>query len=317
LSLTTAPVGRALRASRERFGQLKVRIAAPNLLLWLLLLLGLVLLYGVYGNTQNVDGNGRSAILWMVRRWGAGSNQSHGWLIPLVSLYALWRRRRELAAAPGHVNGWGLAVVIAALALHWVGMRAQLTRVSLFSLVLLLWGLPLYLLGWRTARQLVFPCGYLVFCIPLGFLNTLTVPLRLMASTISAGLLNGIGIPVLRRGTMLRALGGGGINLDVADPCSGLRSLLAMAALTGAYAHFTQRKGWRQWVLFASAVPIAMAGNIVRIAAIAVVGRFFGQDAALTLYHDYSGYLVFVVAVLLMVAMGRLLSGKGIAHDAT
>jgi exosortase len=266
-------------------------------------------LYGLNGNTEQVEAHGRSAILWMVRRWsGGGGDLSHGWLIPLVSLYAVWRRRDALRKAERRVCGWGLLVVVLSLLLHWVGMRAQLVRVSLLSLIGLLWGLPLYFLGWPVARQLVFPCAYLFFCIPLSFLDNLTVPLRLLASAISAGLLNGIGLPVLRRGTMIRSLSGEGLNLDVADPCSGLRSLLAMAALTAAYAHFTQKKGWRQWVLFASAVPIAIAGNVFRITAIAVVARFFGHDAALRLYHDFSGFLVFVVATLLMLWVGRLLS---------
>ncbi|MBN1557471.1 MAG: exosortase/archaeosortase family protein [Lentisphaerae bacterium] len=275
------------------------------------LIAGLVaLLYGVHGNAQNVEASGRSAIGWMVGRWGAGSNMSHGWLIPLVSAYALWRRRRELAAAPKHVDGRGLAVIAGALLLHAVGVRAQLTRVSLVSLVVLLWGLPFYFFGRETARQLVFPAGYLVFCIPLGFLSNLTVPLRLAASRLAAWLLNGIGIPTLRQGTMIRSLAGSGFNFDVADPCSGLRSLLAMTALTAAYAFFTQRGWWRRGLLFLSAVPVAIAGNVVRIVTVAVVAWGFGEERAVAVYHHFSGFLVFVVAVLLMVGVGELLREK-------
>ena len=278
----------------------------------------LVVLYGVYGNTQNIAGHGRSAILWMVRRWsGSGGDLSHGWIMPLVSLYALWRRREALRLADTRVSGWGLLVVVLSLLLHGFGMRAQLVRLSLLSLIGLLWGMPFYLFGWQVARQLVFPCAYLIFCIPLSFLNNVTVPLRLLASAVSSLLLNGLGLPVLRQGTMLRSLSGEGLNLDVADPCSGLRSLLAMMALTAAYAHFTQKNGWRQWTLFLSAIPIAIAGNVFRITAIAVVARFFGHDAALTLYHDFSGFLVFAVATLLMLGTGRLLSRLGARKGAS
>jgi exosortase len=269
----------------------------------------LVLLYGVQGNAEEVGLHGRSAIVWMVRRWsGVGGDLSHGWIIPLVSGYILWRKRRELAEAPRRVSGAGLAIVVASLALHWVGVRSQLTRLSLLSLVGLLWGIPFYLWGPSVARLLLFPCAYLIYCIPLSFLNNVTLPLRLFASSASAALLNGIGIEAVRSGTAIRSMAAGGFNFDVADPCSGLRSLLAMTALTAVYAYLTQRTLLKKWVLFLAAAPLAMAGNVVRIVAIAVVAETLGHTWALRVYHDYSGFLVFAVAIVLMVALGRALN---------
>ena len=101
---------------------------------------------------------------------------------------------------------------------------------------------------------------------------------------------------------------GGGFNFDVANPCSGIRSLLALTALTAAYAWFSQDKQWKKWTLFLAAVPLAIAGNVFRILTIAIVAHFLGQEAAMGLYHDYSGFIVFSAAVLLMVAFGHLLS---------
>jgi exosortase len=273
-----------------------------------LALVSITLLYGIQGNAQEADRLGSSTILWMVQRWsGSGGDLSHGWIIPLVSAYLIWRKRNQLAAAHKHPCVSGLVVVACALILHWVGFRAQLTRLSLLSMILVLWGIPLALFGRAFARQLVFPCAYLLLCIPLSFLDGITVPLRIFASTISTVLLNGLGIEAMQSGTAIYSRAGGGFNFDVADACSGLRSLLAMTALTAAYAYLTQDRLWKQWALFLSAVPLAMLGNIVRIVTIALIAVAFGTERAMKVYHDYSPFIVFAVAILAMTGIGRLL----------
>ena len=130
------------------------------------------------------------------------------------------------------------------------------------------------------ARQLIFPVSYLTFCIPLSFLDAMTFPLRLFASAVSAGILNGLGIATVRTGAAIHSAIAGGFSFEIADPCSGLRYVLAMTALTAAYAHFVQKGAIRQWLLFLSAFPLAVAGNIVRIVMIGVVALLFGQDQA-------------------------------------
>ena len=273
--------------------------------------IGLLLfyLYGLRGNTQEIHAaQGRSAIMWMVQRWGSADGQfSHGWAIPIVSLYVLWRKRHKLATAPRSTSLAGLAVVTGSLLLHWVGVRSQLTRISLISLVGLLWGIPFFLCGRQVAILLLFPCFYLGFCIPMSFLNMISLPLRLVATTISSAMLNGIGIEAVRRGTAIYSAAAGGFSFDVADACSGLHSLLAMTALTCVYAYFTQDKLWKGIILFIASVPLAVAGNIFRVLTIGVVAETIGMDTAMGLYHDYSGYLVFTAAILLMVALGELL----------
>ncbi|MFC1453316.1 exosortase/archaeosortase family protein [Verrucomicrobiota bacterium] len=283
-------------------------MSASRVLALAVLALMFWLLYGVQGNSQETAIHGHSAVRWMVKRWsGSGGDLSHGWVIPLVSLYLLWRRRRDLVSAEKQPAAAGLAVVVLALFLHWAGVRAQLTRLSLLSLIGLLWGIPLYFYGWKVAGLILFPCVYLFFCIPLSFLNSITVPLRLFAGGMATFLLNGLGIATVRQGTAIYSSAAGGFNLDVADACSGLRSMLAMTALTAAYAYLTQDSLVKKWLLFAGAVPLAIAGNVARVVTIAVVAGQFGEEAALRIYHDYSGYIVFAVAVLLMMGLGRVL----------
>jgi exosortase len=176
---------------------------------------------------------------------------------------------------------------------------------------MLIWGMPFYLYGKRVAGLLTFPCAYLAFCIPLNFLDGLTFPLRLWSAAIAASLLNGLAIPVQRSGTAIVSTAGQGFQLDVADPCSGLRSLLAMMALIAAYGYLTESKTGRRWLLFACSIPIAMLANIVRVASIGVAAGAIGQDAAMRVYHDYSGYIVFTTAVLGMLGVQQLIRRLG------
>lgn len=296
------------------------RLAAlpPGVLLQLGLaavLVGLAfVMFHLQGNTVDIRMYGRSAILWMVERWrdGTGDN-SHGWLIPWVSLWTVWYRRKEILSAPRRVSGWGLAVVILSLLAHWVGAKAQQVRLSLFALIGLIWGVPLYLFGWQVAKHLIFPCGFLIFCIPLNFLDSLTFPLRLMVTVVSSHLLNGLGIAVSRSGSALRAIDGSGIErwaLDVADPCSGLRSIMALTALTAVYAYLTQKTLLKKWILFAASIPLAILGNIARITTIALMAEAFGEEVAAGLYHDYSGFIFFPVSLGLMLGLGHLMNSS-------
>lgn len=265
-------------------------------------------LFGMNGNAQDVEIQGRSAILWMIDRWsGSGGDLSHGWIIPIVSGFVIWKKRKEFASAQIRVFYPALALVAMCLAMHWFGVRAQLTRVSLLSLIGLLWSIPFTLYGPKIAQLLFFPCSYLVFCIPLSFLNNITVPLRIMASTLSCHIMNGLGISAVRVGTAIRSTAAGGFNFDVADPCSGLRSLIAMTALMAIYAYLTQKSLFKKWLLFFCAIPVAIAGNVFRIVSIAVIAEGFGSEKAMVLYHDFSGFLVFSMSIFLMVSIGELL----------
>jgi exosortase len=263
------------------------------------------------GNTvENV--NTRSVFVWMRARWADkisfGADYSHGWLIPLVSVLAIWRRRRVLAAAPRRTAWSGLGLVALALLLHWIGARMQQPRISLAGLILLLWSIPFALYGWSFAKWLTFPCAYLVFCIPLNFLDSMTFPLRILSASIATSVLNGFGIAAQRSGSAIYSAAGGGFHFDVADPCSGLRSLLAMMALIAGYAWFTQKTPFRKWLLLLLSIPIAMMGNVVRVTTVAIVATAFGVDWALKVYHDYSGYLIFAAAVVMVLGVARLVN---------
>lgn len=268
-------------------------------------------MYSIEGNAEQSESQGRSAILWMVSRWRwEGADMSHGWLIPLVSGFLVWRKRDELRKSVKCVDWRGLWPFALSIALYLIGMRVQQTRLVLASLIGVLWAIPFFAYGRAVAGLLLFPCAYLVFCIPFTFLDGLTLPLRLFNTVVSTELLNGLGIPVTRAGTAMYVQVGSGFALDVAHPCSGLRYLTAMVAIAAVYAYLTFQTVRERTLLTLLSLPVAMIANTTRIFLIAVVGVVFGEKAATGFYHDYSGYVVFAVAILLTSAAARLMEKR-------
>lgn len=269
-------------------------------------------LFHFMGNTADVDRWGRSAIVWMFHRWqdsgismGSG-DYSHGFLVPIASLWVLWRNREEIARAPKSVFGPALVFVAGSLFLHYLGVKTQQTRLSLIAMIGLLWSVPFYFYGWQVARRLLFPCAFLIFAVPLNFLENITFPLRLVNTRVAVATLQGLGVEVQQVGTAIMGPpfdATADLQLDVADPCSGIRSLTAMVALTAIYGYVVMRGLVRKWILFLCAIPLAMAGNMFRITALGIIGKAFGSDVAAGVLHDYSGFLVFGMAISLMVAL--------------
>lgn len=267
-----------------------------------------VAMFQWFGNASSTAMEGQSLFWWIGSQWlQQGGDFSHGWLMPLVSLWVIRTKRREIVAAPKRVDWRGLAVVVLSLALHWVSYRAQQPRISLVALVGVCWGIPFYLWGESVARALLFPAGYLLLCFTSSLLFFATFRLRLLSTILASGILNGIGIESVRRGTAIFSSAGGGFQLEVADPCSGLRSLFSMTALAAPYAYFVMSSLGLKWALFLLSVPMAVIGNTLRIVTIALVAHFYDMEAAMRLYHDYSGYIVFAILIGLLIGTGALL----------
>jgi len=270
------------------------------------------------GNTSDPERWGRSALGWMVHRWndsgismGSG-DYSHGFLVPLASLYVVWTQRKELITVPKRITPAALVFVVGSLLLHYLGVKAQQTRLSLFALIGLIWSVPFYLYGWQVARRLIFPCAFLIFAVPLDFLSSLSNQLRLINADVSASVLRGLGLDVKAVGTGIFGPPNydqfSELKLDVADPCSGIRSLTAMMALTAIYGYLVMKGFWRKWALFLAGIPLAMAGNIFRIVIIGILSEAISTELATGLPHDYAGFLVFGIAIALMVSVSVLLN---------
>ena len=273
--------------------------------------IALALLYHFVG-VSVWAGTSPSLFRWLYANWSSESmdaavDYSHGIVIPFVSLWLLWRKRaalKEVLAAP-RPHAFGIVLWALAILMHFVGLRAQLAHLSAISLIVALWGLVWTFVGAAAAKLTLFPFAFLLFAVPIGFLAQATFPLRLFGSLTATGILNGIGIETMRRGTAVFSTAGEGFALDVADPCSGIRSLMTLMALAAGYAYVFKTRWFERWFLFAMSLPIAVVANIGRIVGIAIVARFLGQDTGMKIYHDYSGYLVFILAVLLVMGVDR------------
>lgn len=235
--------------------------------------------------------------LW--HRWMADSQYSLAFLVPFVSGYFTWKKWPEVRGLKRSPVNWGLAMLIFAVFLHLVGILLDISGPSGVSLIICLVGLCLYFHGAALVRTLAFPLAYTVFMIPIpgGVLDLVGFPLQLWASGSTATILRLMGMEVTRNGVELWVAGA---HYQVAEACSGMSSLVALVGVTAVFAYITRLPAAYKWVLFALALPIALASNVVRITTIALVGYQWGQEAALNIYHDWSSPILFMAAIVML-----------------
>ena len=249
----------------------------------------------------------RPVLVNLVRQWWDDPNYSHGFLIPPMIAYLVWERRERLAGLTAAPALLGLAVLIGGVGLFALGNVAAELFTMRISLLVILVGLVLYLLGREHLKVLAFPILFLLFMIPPPTIvfNAIAFPLQLFAARTATASLDLLGVPVLREGNLITLAN---TTLEVAEACSGIRSLITLLALAATYAYFTQRGFWRRGVLFISAVPIAIVANAGRVAGTGVLAQFLGERVAQGFFHTFSGWLLFAVAFILLFAEGFLLN---------
>ncbi len=258
-----------------------------------------VMIYGFWGMF------GRAAFVFSNEQ----EDMSFGWYVPLFSLYVLWTERKKLIESVGKPSLVGLLACVPCVALALLGTRGLQLRFEQLGFIGLVVAIPWTFFGWRTAKCFFFPALYLLFTIPLAtFLDVVTIHLRLIASGTALAVLRGFGVEAVQQGTAIISSGSTPFSIDVAEPCSGLRSLFALMALTAAYSWYNQPTWVRRAMLFACSIPLAVTGNVVRVLSICLVAAYADPEFAMGFYHDYSGYIVFIVAILLMVAIGELIT---------
>ena len=260
------------------------------------------------------------SVVWQSPEW------EHCWLVPLAVIAILFYRRKSLAELPVEGHWAGLPALGAALFLYWIGYLADNIYIGYAAMLAILGAAVLWMLGWRLLKALSFPIAFLVFMFPLPFMdNFLAFPLRIFMSSVSVSFLNLIGLACTQSGTAIVsapdfAAGlaqGQRFAVDVADPCSGIRSLFALMMVSALYGYIAMDRPWKKWAVFLSSIPLAVAGNFARIIMLTLGTITLGSDTAIgsiehpTFFHQASGFLVFAVALGGMLGIGWLLQRIG------
>lgn len=253
----------------------------------------------------------------LVRQWASDDNYSHGFFVVPLALFFAWERRRALAAAPLRPSVFGLFLLGVSLLMFLAGRLGAelfLTRVSLIGV---LGGILLFVWGRDHFRILFFPLAFLVLMIPLPAIifNQIAFPLQLLASRAGEATLNLAGIPVLREGNVLQLPTR---PIEVAEACSGIRSLVSLLTLAIVLGYFTERRIGRRVLIAVSAVPIAILANAARVAGTGLASELVSPAAAEGFFHTFSGWLVFVVAFAGLLAVQRIMAhrDRGLATPA-
>src|SRR5215469_14083552 len=242
----------------------------------------------------------------LVRQWYTDPDYSHGFLVPFLSAYLIWQRRDKLAEIVRKPSNAGLVVVLASLGLLFLGSLGAelfLTRISIIGTIC---GLIVYFSGWRLLRAIAFPIAFLLFAIPIPVLiyNEIVFPLQFIASRFATSILETLNLfPIMREGNVLIMPG---MRLEVVEACSGIRSLMSLLALAAGYGYLAEKSIVVRWFLIIAMVPLAIISNGTRVMITALMTNYIGPQAAEGFMHEFSGWVIFVVATVLFLALHSL-----------
>lgn len=247
-------------------------------------------------------------IIGMVHDWSNNDNYSHGYLIPFITGYLLWKDNKNLAIIPIEpTKATGILYIMGSLAFFIVASIGAELFTMRFSLILVILSAVYFLAGTKMLKRVYLPILYLVFMIPFPAIvwNKIAFPLKLFATQVAVMMIRLINIPVYNEGNIIHL---SNTTLEVIDACSGLRSLTSLLALSAAFGLIsTDLSRIKKMILFLSAVPIAIALNIFRLSLTAVLSKYYGPQVAQGFLHDASGIFVFIIALLLLFLLNRLL----------
>ena len=242
----------------------------------------------------------------MVANWWRDPNYSHGFLVPLISAYLIWRQRKELAETVKKPNYLGLAVVAAGLLVLVLGQLAHEFYLRRISLIPVMWGLVLLAWGWRVARRLIFAFAYLILMVPLPYLlyDAVAFPLRLVAAKIAAWGIRLFGIPVFLEGNVIHLPN---LVMNVVDACSGIRSLISLLAVGVILAYLILPNRWVKVLVVILVPPVAVLTNALRVTLAGVLSQWVGPETLEGVMHDFVGWLVFMAGFVLLLLITLLL----------
>jgi len=232
----------------------------------------------------------------LVTDWWELPDFNHGFLVPIFAGYLVWEKRKTLLAIKAAPTSSGIAVVAVGLVVLLLGVYGAELFLSRISLVILLAGLVLCFGGWELLKELRFILLVLLLAIPIPSIifNEITLPLQTLAAKLASAMLPHFGVPVLREGNVIELPA---MKLEVAEACSGIRSLMSLFAFSIFYGYFLERSLVRRLVLALASIPIAIAANAVRILGTGLCVQYWDPDKAMGFFHEFSGWVMFMVSL--------------------
>lgn len=242
----------------------------------------------------------------LIGQWAHDPNYSHGFFVPAFSLFVIWSERGRLRKLPIEPSSSGLLVLALGLVVLTAGILGAELFLSRFSFLLVIAGLVILTYGWNHMRAVFFPWLFLLFMIPIPTIvfNQITFPLQLLASRAAAHTLPLLGVPVLREGNIIHLPS---MALEVAEACSGIRSLMSLATLAIIYGYLMEPRTSIRIILALASIPIAVIANSLRIVGTGLLVQYWDPDQAEGFFHAFSGWLIFVVSLTLLFLLHRAL----------
>ncbi len=242
----------------------------------------------------------------LAAQWWNDPNFSHGFFVPLFSAFVIWQERSRFTVARVKPSWWGSLLLVAGLCILVLGQMGAEIFLSRVSLLVVLAGLIVLFLGWSFLRVLLFPWALLFLMIPIPAIvfNQITFPLQILASKIASTVLPWMGVPVLREGNVINLPA---MALEVAEACSGIRSLISLLTLAVIYGYLMEQKNSIRLLLVLAAIPIAVAANSFRIVGTGLLVQYWDPAKAQGFFHEFSGWLIFVVSLLMLYVLHRVL----------
>lgn len=240
----------------------------------------------------------------LIYDWYTLPDYSHGFLVPLFSLFLLWDKRKVLRSIPIRQSWAGISLVVLAIVVLILGVYGVDLFTSRVSFVILMAGLVWTFAGSAMLREVRFPLLVLLLAIPFPeiIFNKITFPLQLLASHIASETLPMLGVPTLQEGNVIQLPV---MKLEVAEACSGIRSLMSLFTLAVFYGYFLERTTTRRVILALAAIPIAVAANVARIVGTGLCVQYWDPDKALGFFHEFSGWVMFVVSLCCLYVVHR------------
>jgi len=246
----------------------------------------------------------------MVGQWSNDPNYSHGFLIPFISGYLLWENKEKISLTEVKPTNWGIVILLVGLSVYFIGNLSGELFTMKFSMLVVLTGAILFTYGTERFKAVSFPFFYLIFMIPLPYIlyDAVAFPLKLFVSRISVDFLSSIGILVMREGNIIHLVD---TTLEVADACSGIRSIISLLAISTILAYMTQKTWIKRIMLTLFAVPIAIFVNSIRVIGTGVLAEKYGSAVAEGFFHEFAGLLIFGVAIVMLVFSAVAMSKLG------